>query len=491
VRLELLLTYPENSIINQAKDAQFLPGCKYKNQNLLDKRNCRVNADGFGVAWYSDDIKRKHACLFRSTKPSWGDCNLAEISSYVESPTIFAHVRAMTSPGIDPVVGAVSLQNCHPFKHKSFTFMHNGGIQHFSRIKRKMQSLFYDEFYNKIAGSTDSENIFMLFLSILKTDMMTMNTMPEEEESLNVPDSEMQTDLQLCQSPEKKAKCTDVDVTKASASQIASALSKTIQKIVDLMVEISQTSQCSLNLAVTNGTAIVATRFRRGHSAPPSLYFATVNGVEGVCGNVKIKACSEKIKRGTKRLKCQSVIISSEPLTTDKCWNVIGDNTMIVVHGDEKNRSIAGKIELQHLDIKQCKGLRRSIMYTHRASKPTAGAPSLLAPVFSTDTLLGALSDGSSEDEESKRLEAVRKVNSSPNMFARNMKKKKSEVKKVETKKEMCKMEMEVKKLKKCLKLYHSTILNLRASVAALTKEKESNHVTTQRAMSVPPKFKG
>jgi len=90
VRLSTILTYPENSIVHQAKDAKYHPGCQYSSKLIAEKRNCRVNADGFGVAWYSTDVKDEQSCVFRSTQPSWGDMNLMELGRVIKSPTVFA-----------------------------------------------------------------------------------------------------------------------------------------------------------------------------------------------------------------------------------------------------------------------------------------------------------------------------------------------------------------------------------------------------------------
>lgn len=44
-------------------------------------------------------------------------------------------------------------------------FMHNGGIEQFSKIKRRLQQELPDEIFNVVNGNTDSEWAFALFLS--------------------------------------------------------------------------------------------------------------------------------------------------------------------------------------------------------------------------------------------------------------------------------------------------------------------------------------
>eukprot|EP00471_Norrisiella_sphaerica_P000639 CAMPEP_0184484878 /NCGR_PEP_ID=MMETSP0113_2-20130426/6544_1 /TAXON_ID=91329 /ORGANISM="Norrisiella sphaerica, Strain BC52" /LENGTH=487 /DNA_ID=CAMNT_0026866063 /DNA_START=498 /DNA_END=1961 /DNA_ORIENTATION=+ len=282
----------------------------------------------------------------------------------------------MTSPGIDPVVGSVSLQNCHPFKWKVFTFMHNGGIQDFSRIKRKLQNLLCDEFYAIIAGSTDSENLFALFLSTLKRNLshspstahVSECPMAKEKKRMtrngcNAKDTEAKTKRSKTHMflPKKNGNCgvgarsvSAKEICEATPKQIATALHDTVQIIVDLMMEYSKESACSLNLAVTNGTTIIATRFRKGKSEPPSLYFAMLKEIKGVNGKAKIWANNTGIHPGVKELRADCVIVSSEPLTMDPCWNLVAESTMIIIHGEENNRSVAGKIELIPMVIRKC-----------------------------------------------------------------------------------------------------------------------------------------
>ncbi|GAB5357079.1 hypothetical protein AAMO2058_000343400 [Amorphochlora amoebiformis] len=349
VKLNTLLTFPENSIVNQAKDARYHPGCNYQSVEIAEKRNNRVNADGFGVAWYpiDSDEKLKESCVFRSTQPSWGDLNLLELAKHVKSDAIFAHVRAMTSPG----------------------------IQHFARIKRKLQSMLEDEFFEFIGGSTDSENIFALFLSILKRELKGLGCKTRGRQHVSTPleTSEKTSGMPTSTPPSTRnglkggstaalRKLKDSETGRLSPSlfqklkprQIAKALNDTIQTIVDLVTEYSANSHCSLNLAVTNGTAIIATRFRRGKSPPPSLYFAMLKQIQGCDGKIRIWAKNDGLHEGVKELQTDCVIVSSEPLTRDPCWNLVGESTMIVVHGDANNRSKAGKVELISMNIRKC-----------------------------------------------------------------------------------------------------------------------------------------
>ncbi|MEN2740687.1 class II glutamine amidotransferase [Microbacterium sp. X-17] len=123
-----------------------------------------VNGDGFGFGWYAEDAAAGAApFVFRSTEPAWNDVNLREISRSLRSPLFFAHIRAAAAPPIQQT-------NCHPFRHDNWLFMHNGAIAGFSRIKRDLVLDVDPELYPTIQGTTDSEVLFHLALTMGLTD---------------------------------------------------------------------------------------------------------------------------------------------------------------------------------------------------------------------------------------------------------------------------------------------------------------------------------
>lgn len=115
-----------------------------------------VNADGFGIGWFGEDFSPKH---YRDTLPAWGDDNLRNISEHIQSPTLFAHIRASTET-------ETSRANCHPFIHKQWMFMHNGQIPEFLKLRRKIESWIADEDYPARIGTTDSEALFLSFFAL-------------------------------------------------------------------------------------------------------------------------------------------------------------------------------------------------------------------------------------------------------------------------------------------------------------------------------------
>jgi predicted glutamine amidotransferase len=117
-----------------------------------------TNGDGFGVGWYGTDHV-PGATLFRGVGPAWGDVNLRELAASVTSPLFLAHVRASTGTPIQQT-------NCHPFRYGSWLWVHNGAIRSFATVKRELVFAVDAGLYPSLAGSTDSEVMFHLALTL-------------------------------------------------------------------------------------------------------------------------------------------------------------------------------------------------------------------------------------------------------------------------------------------------------------------------------------
>jgi predicted glutamine amidotransferase len=136
--LEELVSSPAHSLIEQS--------------HCATRAKTATNGDGFGVAWYGD---RPDPGRYRDILPAWSDCNLKSLARQIRSPLFLAHVRAATN-------GATRRDNCHPFVHGRWSFMHNGQIANFDRIRRGMEGLLSDELFSARMGTTDSEMLFLL-----------------------------------------------------------------------------------------------------------------------------------------------------------------------------------------------------------------------------------------------------------------------------------------------------------------------------------------
>ena len=119
-----------------------------------------VNGDGVGFGWYRAGADAgDRPALFHSIAPAWHDENLREITEAVRSPLFFSHVRAAGGPPIQNT-------NCHPFRYESWMFMHNGFLSGFSQVKRDLTFAIDPSLYPHVRGTTDSEVLFHLALSL-------------------------------------------------------------------------------------------------------------------------------------------------------------------------------------------------------------------------------------------------------------------------------------------------------------------------------------
>jgi glutamine amidotransferase len=113
--------------------------------------------DGWGVAYYGGD---GGPTVVRSVLPAICDELFEQLSFDSTSATVLAHIRRAT-------VGKVARQNCHPFRHGAWVFAHNGTLQSVTAQRPAYLERIAPALRPSIAGQTDSEIYFHLFLSAL------------------------------------------------------------------------------------------------------------------------------------------------------------------------------------------------------------------------------------------------------------------------------------------------------------------------------------
>jgi len=146
ILLNEVLSKPKNSLIKQSYEAR---------EGIHG-----INADGFGLAWYSLDISPDPG-IFKSTHPAWNNNNLIHLSQKIKSSCFLAHVRAST-------VGDVNQNNCHPFSFEKYSMVHNGTIRNFEKYKKRLVDFIEEDLFLKIKGDTDSECFFFLIMHFLR-----------------------------------------------------------------------------------------------------------------------------------------------------------------------------------------------------------------------------------------------------------------------------------------------------------------------------------
>lgn len=276
VLLADLLYRPKNSLILQS----------YKSK----ERKEPLNGDGFGVGWYTSQ-NSPTPCIFTSITPAWNNQNLKRLSEHIQSSCFFAHVRA-ASPGM-----RVCETNCHPFQSGRYLWMHNGTIEGFSQIKRRLREWLPDRLYNTVEGTTDSEHAFAVFLNLLGDPELTH-----------------------------------------SANELGQALAKTVRQLERWTAGTKSTAPSYYNFAVTDGCNVAAIRYVSDPEMEPASLYYSARGkyqcVKGECQFVDCQACE------------RSVVIASERLNeNDSDWIRVAPNHVLTVNQDLETQVALMEIE--------------------------------------------------------------------------------------------------------------------------------------------------
>ena len=154
IALDQLLYKPDSSLITQAYDP---------------KRMTEVpqNLGGFGLlAWDALSEVPKLPHIYRTHLLPFYDDNLSNLASKVRANCVLAHVRGVEYNNET----AVSNQNVHPFlfQNTDIAFAHNGDLAGFEAIRYELATYMKPEYRAQIKGTTDTEWMYALFLSVLK-----------------------------------------------------------------------------------------------------------------------------------------------------------------------------------------------------------------------------------------------------------------------------------------------------------------------------------
>ncbi|MBL7873504.1 MAG: class II glutamine amidotransferase [Cyclobacteriaceae bacterium] len=255
-----LLYKPKNSLINQSIHASEIEE--------------PLNGDGFGVGWYAPEINYE-PITYVSVNPAWNNRNLKNLAPKIKVECMLAHVRAATE-------GVVAESNCHPFQYKNLLMAHNGGIEEFYKVKRHLREPLSDELYNWIQGQTDSEHIFAYLLNHLLRSGQPIN--PES---------------------------------------VMDAFEKTFRDIKKMMTQHGINEPAYLNIVVTNGLFIVATRYVSDPQEEPlTLYHSEGSRYVVEDGITRLEAPEDND---------HAVLVVSEKLTEGDNWTMIPPNHFVIV----------------------------------------------------------------------------------------------------------------------------------------------------------------
>ncbi len=292
ILIEELLYRPDNSFIKQSYHPKYMP-------HLL-------NLAGFGiVAWDNISYDPKLPYLYKTPNLPFYDENLRNLAAKISPHCLLAHLRgvAYTEKQI------VSIQNVHPFLFPGshVALAHNGILHQFELIKYDLLEYIHDRYQKSIHGTTDSEWIYAVFLSQLPLTNDPYNT---------------------------------ADISKAVIETL-----KILQKVRH---KHNIAINSPVNLFITNGKFIAATRFvldygwqssdeqTASHLSYHSLWY-TYGDSYGFYDN------EYKMKGNNTR---SSIIIASEPLTEDTTtWIEVPEYTLIIAELE------SGEIKITSQDI--------------------------------------------------------------------------------------------------------------------------------------------
>ncbi|XBW35212.1 hypothetical protein QEN19_000775 [Hanseniaspora menglaensis] len=362
IRLSNLLTKPQHSIINQSFDSRL----------RLDRRR-PINGDGFGLAYYptfvdgeenknselsaaqtycdtgivsEEDNANEHLSdddsvdlneinklyeevveeeedigpsVFKAITPAWNNENLRILAERTKSHLMFAHVRAST-------YGVLSETNCHPFNYHSITFMHNGGVANFKKIRRRFLNELSDEFFNIVQGSTDSECCFALFLHILNSFGYDPSKLSGKFGSKVLRKTMSETISRIKYWTKVANKIVAEEKYKLKNDQTFKK-KLSIAKIKE--IQESKEEPSMLNFAVTDGESIIVSRYITSKvDEAPSLYFS--------CGSDFVERKNGEFNMHRVDKKNKVVLVSSEPITFERNdWTAISTNSLLTILKDQ------------------------------------------------------------------------------------------------------------------------------------------------------------
>jgi glutamine amidotransferase len=253
--------------------------------------NTFLNLAGFGMkAWDPASLRPEDPFSYRATTLPSFDRNLRSLSSKLAPTCVVAHVRGVTYS--DEAI--VAETNLHPFHFAGarVVLAHNGHLRQFARIRYALVEHVRPELAQRIEGTTDSEWIYALILSQL-------------DDPYGLPETR----------------------------ELADATAEALRILRKVRVAHGIDTSSPANLCVSTGRGVIATRFSFDYGwYPPedemletdlpfvSLWYAIGGAYEQRDGGWGMTAGDPP----------RSVIIASEPLTTDhSSWLEVPEYSML------------------------------------------------------------------------------------------------------------------------------------------------------------------
>lgn len=238
------------------------------------RRQSEEHPDGWGIAFYTSD----RPVIARGVDAAFCDADFERLARRVESDTVVAHVRRAS-------VGPLRLENTHPFQHGPWVFAHNGTVPAFDEVRAPIEKAIAPAHRAALAGDTDSERYFRLFL----------------------------TELDRAADPLDPA---------LPLATVRDALACAVERILHATRDLG--AEPSLNAVVTNGRVLAA--FRHGRT----LHFSTHK-----------RRCPERSTCAAFAPRCERAVasgetvshllVASEPIGEVNVWTELADGEFVGV----------------------------------------------------------------------------------------------------------------------------------------------------------------
>ena len=152
--LEDLLLKPTNSLLNQALDPERHP-------------ELQLAGWGFG-AWSEHLLNPEDPFIYRRPTAAFHDDNLKHIVPSLRASTMLAHVRAAAYDA----QAVLTDENCHPFSFTGTPWIvaQNGYLPNWQLLQRELLQHCKDVYLEQMRGTTDTEFLYVLLLSLLEGD---------------------------------------------------------------------------------------------------------------------------------------------------------------------------------------------------------------------------------------------------------------------------------------------------------------------------------
>lgn len=282
ILLEELLYKPDNSFIKQSYHPKYM-------SHLL-------NLAGFGmVTWDTRSHNPKLPYIYKTSHLPFYDENLRNLATKIMPHCLLMHLRGVSYNEKQ----VVSQQNVHPFifPNTNLALAHNGALFHFDQMKYDLLDFIKPEYQRAIHGTTDSEWIYAIFISQLKSHEI---------------------------------------------NDVILAINETLKIILQVRQKHDININSPVNLFITDGHFIAATRFVYDYGwepleGEPSTHY-TYHSLWYTYGESYGLYDEEYKMKGSSKA---SMIIASEPLTEDTTtWIEVPEYTLLVAYSDDNEIKI-------------------------------------------------------------------------------------------------------------------------------------------------------